>query len=201
MKPTVYLISTGVANTASVIAGFKKLGLNAELTEEQSAVEHAGLVVLPGVGAFGAGMDMLRTKGLFEAIRRRVADGRPLLAVCLGLQLLFSESEEAPGREGLCLFPGQIKRFPSSVRVPQLGWNYIEADTDCRLLHSGYGYFANSYRALAAPEGWAAAYADHGGRFIAGMEKGPILCCQFHPELSSTWGLELLRRWIETALV
>ena len=88
-------------------------------------------------------------------------------------------------------------RFEDSVRVPQLGWNYVEADESCRIISSGYAYFANSYCARRLPEGWSGAYADHGGRFIAGLERGAVAALQCHPELSASWGVELLQRWLK----
>ena len=132
-----------------------------------------------------------------EAVRRWFADGRPALAVCLGLQLLGTGSEESPGVEGLGVTGVRAGRFTEGVRVPQLGWNRIEPAGACRVLEGGYAYFANSYRWERVPEGWDGAWADHGGPFVAAIERGPVVACQFHPELSGRWGQDLLTRWLD----
>ncbi|MCP4246745.1 MAG: imidazole glycerol phosphate synthase subunit HisH, partial [bacterium] len=95
---------------------------------------------------------------------------------------------------------GRVTRFGAGVRVPQLGWNRVEPTPGCVLSQPGYAYFANSYRLVECPTGWRAAYADHGGRFVAALERGPLLACQFHPELSGSWGIALLGRWLEAGV-
>jgi imidazole glycerol phosphate synthase glutamine amidotransferase subunit len=121
-----------------------------------------------------------------------------MLCVCLGMQLLCEASDETPGARGLAVVPATVQRF-SGVRVPQLGWNRIEAKEGARLLRDGYAYFANSYRLDAMPSGWSGAEASYGGTFVAAIERGALLGCQFHPELSGAWGAELLARWLELA--
>jgi imidazole glycerol phosphate synthase glutamine amidotransferase subunit len=197
--PRVVVIQTGVANTASVLAGFTKAGAEPLLTNDPLEVETSDYVVLPGVGTFGASIDTLKEYKLVEPLRERIIAERPTLLVCVGFQLLFERSSESPGIPGLGIISGEVARFPNSVRVPQFGWNLIEPDSNCRLLGSGYAYFANSYRAESAPDGWSPAYADNGGPFLAGLERGDVLGCQFHPELSSTWGIALLSRWLGSA--
>ena len=96
----------------------------------------------------------------------------------------------------MAVLPGRVGRFPESVRVPQFGWNRVEPEPGCRLLEPGYAYFANSYRVLEAP-GCSVATAEHGGRFVAALEQGRVLACQFHPELSGAYGHELIARWLE----
>ncbi len=196
MTPEVIIVRTGIANLASIIAGIRRAGAEPKVSESPRAIESAGHVVLPGVGAFGAGMKQLAENGITEILKTRILSGRPTLAVCLGLQLLFEQSEESPGVEGLGVFKTAIKRFPNTVRVPQLGWNRVVPVPGCKLLAAGYAYFANSYRAELLPDAWYGAYANHGGEFVAGIEQGDILCCQFHPELSGSWGTELLQRWV-----
>lgn len=195
---SVAVIATEVANTASVLSALRRAGAAPALTSDPAEVADAPYVVLPGVGAFGAGVARLRALQVAEPLRARVQAGRPTLAVCLGLQLLCQRSEESPGEEGLALLPLPVRRFGGAgVRVPQLGWNQIEPQPGCRLLQAGYGYFANSYCARDIPAGWAGALADHGGPFVAALERGPVLLCQFHPELSGAYGLALLQRWLE----
>lgn len=195
----VAIIRTGVANLASVLAGFARAGVETELVEDAATVAAATHVLLPGVGAFGAGMAALAERGLVEPLRARIAAGRPTMAICLGLQLLAEGSEETPGVAGLGVLPGVIGRYAATVKVPQLGWNKVTPDAGMHFVTPGYAYFANSYRLATAPEGWRVAWAEHGGPFCAALERGAVLACQFHPELSSAWGLGLLRRWLAGA--
>lgn len=193
----VLVVRTGVANLASVLSGLRKAGAEPHVSDDPAAVRAAGAVVLPGVGAFAAGMESLAARGLDAAITERVREGRPLLAVCLGLQLLLEASEEGPGVRGLGVVPGEARRFheAAGVRVPQLGWNRVVPQPGCALLRDGHAYFANSYRLSEPPPGFACAISQHGGPFVAAFERGPVLACQFHPELSGAWGIDLLRRW------
>ncbi len=193
----VLVVRTGTANTASVLAGLQRAGATAAVVEDAERVAAARRVVLPGVGALAPAMERLEADGLGEVLVERIAVGRPTLAVCLGLQLLCSASEESPGRVGLGVLPGRVTRFGAGLRVPQMGWNRVAPDAGCRLLQPGWAYFANSYRLVEPPPGWAVARADHGGLFVAALERGAVLACQFHPELSGDWGQALLRRWLE----
>lgn len=197
----VLVVRTGVANLASVLAGLQKAGAEPHVSDDPSAVRAARAVVLPGVGHFTAGVQSLTERGLGAAIVERVQQSRPLLAVCLGMQLLLEASEEGPGERGLSVVPGVARRFDphEGIRVPQLGWNRVVPSSSCRLLQQGYAYFANSYRLVEAPEGFASASAFHGGSFVAAFERGPVLACQFHPELSGKWGIDLLTRWVSLA--
>jgi imidazole glycerol phosphate synthase glutamine amidotransferase subunit len=192
----VLVIKTGIANLASIAAGFKRAGADVWYSEKPDDVERADYVVLPGVGAFAAGMEYLNGRGLVEPLRKRFADNKPTFAVCLGLQLLCRESEEDPGVEGLGIIDQKVKRFPDIVRVPQLGWNNVTPGDGCKVLTEGYAYFANSFRLTEPPADWNAATADYAGFFVAGMEKGPFLACQFHPELSGPWGLGVIKGWL-----
>ncbi len=199
--PEVLVVRTGVANLASMLSGLRKAGAEPHVSDDPAAVRAATAVVLPGVGAFTAGMASLAERGLDAAIAERVREGRPLLAVCLGLQLLLDASDEGPGVRGLGVVPGVARRFREApgVRVPQLGWNHVAPQAGCSLLREGYAYFANSFRLGAPPAGFASAISHHGGPFVAAFERGPLLACQFHPELSGAWGIDLLRRWVAAA--
>jgi len=196
-EPTVIVVHTGVANTASVAAALDRCGCRHRLSTDPALVRDAPALVLPGVGSFGAGMERLTEAGLVEPIVQRIARRRPLLAICLGMHLLCQGSDESPGVPGLGVIPARVAAFPAGVRVPQFGWNRVDPGPGCRLLAPGHAYFANSYRLAHVPEGWNAAIADHAGPFIAALERGPILACQFHPELSGPWGLALLRAWLD----
>jgi len=198
---TVVVVRTGVANVASITAALARLGVATVVTARPDEVERASMVVLPGVGAFGAGMSALCGAGLAEVLRGRVVAGRATLAVCLGMQLLCESSHESPGTAGLGVIHGSIERFGDGVRVPQVGWNRVHAGPGCTAVESGWAYFANSYRMRSAPDGWEAAMSEYGGGFVAALERGPVVACQFHPELSGPWGLALMRRWMERARI
>jgi glutamine amidotransferase len=198
MAREVVILPTGTANLASVLAAFARLGATSRIAHDAAMVEAAERVVLPGVGTFGAALAGLRKAGLEDAIVARIRSGAATLAMCVGLQVLFEESDESPGTRGISWIPGRVGRFPETVRVPQFGWNRIEPAGDCRFLAPGYAYFANSYRAEAAP-GCKIATAEHGGRFIAALERDRVLACQFHPELSGAYGHALIGRWLEAA--
>jgi imidazole glycerol phosphate synthase glutamine amidotransferase subunit len=192
----VVILPTGTANLASVLAAFTRLGAKAQIAAEAAMVRDAERLVLPGVGTFGATMAGLREAGLAGALAERARGGAPILAMCVGLQVLFEASEESPGPAGLGVLQGKVDRFPATVRVPQFGWNRIEPEPGCRYLEPGYAYFANSFRVLAAP-GCKVARAEHGQTFVAALERGPLLACQFHPELSGAFGHRLIARWLE----
>lgn len=200
MSARVVLVRTGTANIASVSAALRREGCEPVLTEDAGDVRTAERLVLPGVGAFGAAMANLERAGLAGPLRERIEAGRPTLAVCLGLQLFAEESEEAPGVRGLSLFPGRARRFVGDLRVPHLGWNEVRAEAGGAgqpMVESGYAYFANTYHLDSVPAGWTAARCRYGTDFVAAAERGSVLACQFHPELSGAWGKALLRRWIE----
>ncbi len=191
----VLVIDTGTSNLASMLAALTRVGLTPEAITTPDDIESAERVVLPGVGAFGAGMKRLNELGMSEPVRARIEAGRPLLAVCLGLQLLCTSSTESPGVPGLGVLPVTVARFEVAEIVPQLGWNKVTASEGCALLRDGYAYYANSYCLREVPEGWSAAHTHHGERFVAAVERGPVLATQFHPELSGAWGHELMDRW------
>ncbi len=192
------IVPTGTANMASVLAAFRRLSSDPVVASDIATVAGAGRLVVPGVGSFGAAMDAIDRSGLRETVAERIIEGRPTLAVCVGMQLLAASSDESTGATGLGVVPGRVRRFGQEVRVPQMGWNMVEPDPQCRMLTPGWAYFANSYRLDTVPDGWSAALSDHSGSFVAGLERGDVLACQFHPELSGAWGAALLSRWLET---
>jgi len=178
----VVIVNSGVANLASITSAFRRLGAGVDVTDDSGLVAAARRVVLPGVGAFGAGLAALRARGLDRAVADAVARNTPLLGVCLGMQMLCEGSEETPGVAGLGVIAGGCRRLPDDVRVPHLGWNAVTAVSQVGLVDSGVAAFANSYALRAAPPGWTPAWTTHGVRFIAALERGRILACQFHPD-------------------
>ncbi len=192
----VHVVRTGVANLASVLAALERAGAEPVLATEAEAIRAADRLVLPGVGAFGAAMGELRRLGIVEALRERIGAGRPTLTVCLGLQLLAASSEESPGEAGIGVVPEAVTRFAGQVRIPQMGWNHVMPEPSARWVRAGHAWFANTFKLDRIPAGWTGATADHGGPFVASIERGEVLACQFHPELSGAWGAELLGRWV-----
>ena len=190
----VAILSTGLANLASVEAALRRVGAEPVRTEDPRVVRDATHVVLPGVGAFGPGMRGLRARALDEALRERIARDRPLLGICLGMQMLCRSSEEAPGVAGLGTIPIGVRRHSAAQRLPHLSWARVGASW----LPGGWAYFAHSYAVQEAPEGWEPAFATYGSPFVAALRRGAVLACQFHPELSGAWGLSLLSRWVRS---
>lgn len=208
MTPKVSIVRTGVANTASVIACFERLGASAELTVCADDVRSAAALVLPGVGTFAAALAAIREQGLEEPLNQRITAGLPLLAVCAGFQALFNSSEESPGVVGLGILPGKVVRFGEGVSVPQFGWNRVEQDSrpgKVGSLRTGYAYFANSYAVIgqtsidSLPEDLSVSTSFHGDKFVAAVQRGTLLGCQFHPELSGAWGESLIKSWLAQA--
>lgn len=195
MSRRVGVIDTRVANTASIFAGLRRAGLEPVAVGSASDLAAHEAVVLPGVGAFAAGMSALERMSLVEPLRDWIAADRPFLSVCLGMQLLFESSEESPGVTGLGVVPGAVTRFPDGVVIPHFGWNQISSSSD--FFTDGDVYFANSFRATTAPDGWEVTTCDHGGSFLAGIRKGRVAAVQFHPEISGAVGASVLERWAQ----
>jgi imidazole glycerol phosphate synthase glutamine amidotransferase subunit len=193
----VTIVPTGTANTASVVAALTRLGASTEEATSADDVAAAPAVVVPGVGAFGAAMARVESLGLRLALWDRIEANRPTLAVCVGMQLLAGSSEESPGATGLQVLEERVSRFADGVSVPQMGWNTVEPGQGARFVEPGWAYFANSYRFERVPTGWVGSQSDHGGTFVSALEKGDVLACQFHPELSGEWGALLLDRWLQ----
>src|SRR5436309_9677903 len=174
----VIIVDSGVANLASITSAFRRLGARVAVTGESAAVRDAPRMVLPGVGAFGAGVGSLRARGLDSVIAAAVMRGTPVLGVCLGMQMLCEGSEESPGVAGLGLVAGTCRRLPEHVRVPHLGWNTVTAESGGTVA-SGVAAFANSYPLRTAPPpapppppGRAAASGPPGGRVRAAAAGG-----------------------------
>ncbi len=202
--PEVVVVDTGRSNAASLMAALERAGAHTRLTVDPAEVSGAAFAVLPGVGAFGAVADRLRAMGMDVALRGRVERGQPTLGACLGMQLFFETSEESPGARGIAAIPGAITAYGQNVRSPQFGWNRVSlpaaagsaSGTVASEGAAAFAYFANSFKLDAAPAGWTAAMAFYGSPFVAAIERGTILLCQFHPELSGAWGQSLIARWL-----
>ena len=203
-KPRLFIAATGAANLASVRAMCARAGVEAIVTEDPDELYRAERALLPGVGAFGAAIGKLREKALDKALAARVGEKRFTMGICLGMQMMCESSEESPGFPGLGILSCAVERFKVDLPLPQLGWNRVDAAEGASIVRPGWAYFANSYRIASPPEGYRGAYSSYGERFAATIEgyagsEGGIpylLLCQFHPELSGSWGLDLFERWM-----
>ncbi len=197
------IVDYDAGNLKSVEKAVLSLGYECAATKSPDDVLNAQKIILPGVGAFGDAMARLEKRGLAKAIKGAAAKKKPILGICLGLQLLFEESEESLGAEGLGLLKGSISAFPkkSGYKIPHMGWNSIEIKKSGRLLDglvSGtYVYFVHSYCAKAKNKNDVAATALYSTDFDAAIEKDNIFATQFHPEKSGDAGLRILRNFCE----
>jgi len=195
------IIDYGGSNLRSVQKAFESIGAQMLLADGPEEIGRASKLVLPGVGAFGAGMAALRRRGLEEAIRDRVAQGVPLLGICLGMQFLFERSEEMGQYTGLGLLSGDVVRFPADgPKIPHMGWNQLLHDEQHPLLRGvpsgAYTYFVHSYYCRPADEAIIIARVDYGGPFAAIVGQDNIYGIQFHPEKSQRVGLTILRNFL-----
>ncbi|MCS7187837.1 MAG: imidazole glycerol phosphate synthase subunit HisH [Armatimonadota bacterium] len=199
----VTVIDYGVGNLRSVTKALEFIGCQVTLTSDPDKVSQASKLVLPGVGAFGAGMANLRQLGLVEAICDAVRRGVPLLGICLGLQLLFDESEEMGSHEGLKLVRGKVVRFPErgDICVPHMGWNALRINKPEPLFKGvpdgAMVYFVHSYFPVPDDTSVVAATTEHGVEFVSAISIDNIFGTQFHPEKSSKIGLQILRNFVE----
>lgn len=197
MSEPVVIVPTGTANLASVRACFRRLGHDTTLSSSPREVENARRVVVPGVGTFGAAASRLEADGLIETLRSRTSTDLPTMAICVGMQLLADSSEESTEATGIGVIPEKVTAFDADLRVPQLGWNRVETHPDSRFLEDGWAYFANSFRLTSVPQDWTTASTVYGTPFVSGLERGDLLACQFHPELSGRWGASIVQRWLD----
>jgi imidazole glycerol-phosphate synthase subunit HisH len=196
------LLDYGLSNLRNVQKAFEHLGVEVQLVAEGAAVAGVDKLVLPGVGAFGAGMAGLAARGLVEPLCRAVAEGMPLLGICLGMQLLFEASEESPGVAGLGLLPGVVRRFDNSeLVVPHVGWNQLSFAAADPLLDGvspeAYAYFVHSYYCQPADPADVLATTDYDRAFAAIVRRRNLIGIQFHPEKSQATGLRILRNFCE----
>jgi len=193
-----------MGNLASVAKALERVGAEVRLVHGPAAVDRAAAVVLPGVGAFRDAMARLDDTGLADAVVRRIGAGVPFLGVCLGLQLLFESSGEGGCRPGLGVFEGTVERLPTTLKVPQIGWNELEwraagAGMAAGLPAPAYVYFVHSYAARPADPDLVAAVTDYGGEVVAAVARDNVWAVQFHPEKSSHTGLRLLASFVAAA--
>lgn len=198
----VAIIDYDAGNIKSVQKALEFLGEEVLITRDPERILAADRVVLPGVGNFGDAMGKLESYGLVPVIREVSEREIPFLGICLGLQLLFEESEESPGVRGLGILPGKIVRIPKKegLKIPHIGWNALTYPSEGRLFRNvpagSYVYFVHSYYLQAKDKGIVKATTEYGVTVEASVERGNIFACQFHPEKSSDAGLRILKNFM-----
>jgi glutamine amidotransferase len=199
------IIDYGMGNLRSVQKGFERMGREAVVTRDPRTILDAGKVVLPGVGAFPDCMRNLEEYGLIDAVQKSIASGKPFLGICLGLQLLFTESEEFGISKGLDIIKGRVIRFKGAefkdLKIPHMGWNSASIKRRPPAMadvpDNNYFYFVHSFHVVPEDKGVIATTTNYGIDFISSIWKDNIFAVQFHPEKSQAVGLSLLRRFVE----
>jgi imidazole glycerol-phosphate synthase subunit HisH len=195
------IVDYGIGNLGSVIKAFRHAGAETVLSGDPAVLREAEALVLPGDGAFAATMDGVRERGLVPVLRERAEAGTPLLGICIGMQLLFEESEEHGRHAGLGLLPGRVRRFGGDLPVPHMGWNSLHPRREHALLDGitdgAHVYFVHSYFCDAGPD-VVVATSDYGVDFPAVVARGSVLGVQFHPEKSQAVGLRMIENFVRS---
>lgn len=195
------IIDYDAGNIKSVQKAFDYIGEEYVLTNDRNVILSADKAVLPGVGCFKDAMDNINKYGLYDVIHEFIASGKPFLGICLGLQLLFEESDESPNVKGLEILKGKCYKLPggSDMKVPEIGWNSLSFPKQSKLFagisEGAYVYFVHSYYLKAADDTVVAAKCDYGVTFDAAIEHNNVFACQFHPEKSSEVGIKILKNF------
>jgi len=199
----VIIIDYGVGNFRNVQKAFESIGAAAEITSSVKTVSSAEVVVLPGVGAFGDAINNLRRLNLDQPVLQAVRAGKPLLGMCVGMQLLFEHSQEMGQHQGLGILPGKIVRFPQGLTVPHMGWNQIEPEQEHPLLKNitsgDFAYFAHSYYAVPKNPEHILACTHYGRHYPSIVGQDNVCAIQFHPEKSQQVGLQILKNFVAFA--
>ena len=201
MAPKIVIIDYGMGNLRNVQKGFEWIGFEASVTRNKKEIERASAIVLPGVGAFKDCMENLEKFGLIEPLLRSIEKGKPYLGICLGLQILFSESEEFGFQKGLGLIRGKVVKFKPDQehKVPHMGWNAIEKKMEIpflRGIESGdFFYFVHSYYVIPEEPQWMSTLTNYGIPFVSSIWKENLFATQFHPEKSQQKGLRILENF------
>lgn len=201
------IVDYGMGNLRSVEKSFTSQGIEVRVTEDPDDIGDSSGLVVPGVGAFGDCVRNLRERSMTGPIKDFIESGRPFLGICLGFQVLFESSEEAPGEDGLGILKGKVVRFrveEKKLKVPHMGWNRVSAPEQTRILEGipqqSWFYFVHSYHVVSDEPGADVLLSDYGGEFEAGVISGNLSAFQFHPEKSSDYGLMILRNFSKLCL-
>jgi glutamine amidotransferase len=203
MTSSVTIIDYGMGNLRSVQKAIERIGSSARIESDAKVIARADKLILPGVGAFRDAIAALQRLDLVQAIRDHVADDRPFLGICLGLQLLFDVSWEDGEHEGLGIIPGEVKRFdlPREYKIPHMGWNRLQSVKPTNLLNDcpsePWYYFVHSYHVVPTDTSWITATTDYGIDFVSMVGKGNVSAAQFHPEKSQSAGMQLLTNFVQ----
>jgi len=203
------IVDYGMGNLRSVHKAFEKVGLQAIVTHEPGVIKKAAGLVVPGVGAFKKAMENLKELGLVDPLIEFIASGKPFLGICLGLQILFSESEEFGVQSGLGIFKGRVVRFSFSLsglspsenplKIPHMGWNSVHVRKRFPALegieNDAHFYFVHSYYPVPEDQEIVATTTDYGGEFVSSIGRENLFACQFHPEKSQAAGLKILKNF------
>ena len=196
------IVDYGMGNLRSVEKAFEACGARPKISSDPKVIEKAGKIVLPGVGAFSHAMRELKKRKLVGPIREQIKNGTPYLGLCLGLQLLFSKSEEGGGSKGFGVIDGPVKRFTHSLKIPHMGWNTVSIKQKNSPLFRGienesYFYFVHSYYGVPEDKSWVLTTTKYGINFCSAVRKGNVFATQFHPEKSQTRGLRMIKNFID----
>jgi len=195
------IIDYGAGNLRSVAKAVARLGYQAQVTSEPARVLDADIIILPGVGAAGDTMDSLQKLGLVEPVKQVIAEGRPFLGICLGLQVLLTTTEESGGYDCLDLIEGTVKLLPPGLKVPQMGWNQVRQEINHPIFEGipddSNFYFVHSYYVDPAERSVVAGITDYGVGFCSMVVKDNLIATQFHPEKSGETGLRLLANFLK----
>jgi len=201
--PLIAVLDYGIGNLRSAQKALHKVGADARLTNDAGLVRDAHAVVLPGVGAFGACMAALRESGLESLVRERIDGGKPFLGICVGMQMLFDDSEENPGAKGLGVISGTVRYLPDTVKRPQMQWNHVHITRPdpmfAKLPAEPWMYFVHSLHPVPLDESSIVATTDYGCAVTAAVRKDNVFAVQFHPEKSAVDGLALLGNFVDAA--
>ena len=195
----VAIIDYGAGNLHSVKNALDFVGVDSVITKDKDEILSADHVILPGVGSFGDAMECINNSGLYEVIKKAADGSRPFLGICLGLHLLFDESEESPGVKGLGILSGKVTKIPDcGLKIPHMGWNNIEVSKESRILptESEFMYFVHSYYINPQNSDVVSSYTTYGKKLGVSIEQGNVFAVQFHPEKSGEAGLNILKKFI-----
>ena len=195
----VAIIDYGAGNLHSVKNALNFLGADSVITRDKDEILSADHVILPGVGSFGDAMECINNSGLYDVIKKAADGSRPFLGICLGLHLLFDESEESPGVKGLGILSGKVTKIPDcGLKIPHMGWNNIEVSKESRILptESEFMYFVHSYYINPQNSDVVSSYTTYGDKLGVSIEQGNVFAVQFHPEKSGEAGLNILKKFI-----
>ena len=195
----VAIIDYGAGNLHSVKNALDFLGVDSVITKDKDEILSADHVILPGVGSFGDAMECINNSGLYDVIKKAADGSRPFLGICLGLHLLFDESEESPGVRGLGILSGKVVKIPDcGLKIPHMGWNNIDVSKKSRILptESEFMYFVHSYYINPQNSDVVSSYTTYGDKLGVSIERGNVFAVQFHPEKSGEAGLNILKKFI-----